>query len=140
MTPEGTRAHGGENQLGQIVEALARFNLQNQAQMLAAQLFQVLQKLRNVGLRAHEGISHHVRVLHDELQRFQVLGSERRHVDPRLRKIDALFRAKFFAFRTRLRDFDRHGIIVDRANNAADFSIVKPDRIAALGVIENLRQ
>ena len=33
---KGTRSHGGENEVRQIVETLAGFNLENQAEMLAA--------------------------------------------------------------------------------------------------------
>ena len=78
--------------------------------MLAAQLFQVLDKLANIRLRADEGIADKVRVLDNELQSFQVIGGECRYVDARLGEVDALFGAEFLAFRTSLRDFDGDGI------------------------------
>ena len=79
-------------------------------------------------------------MLHDELQRLQVVGGQRRNINRRLRQVNAFFRAEFFAFRSRLGDFHGHGIRVHRADHAANFPVVKPDRIARLGMIEDLRK
>ena len=76
----------------------------------------------------------------DERQHGAVLFRERGDVDLRLGKVDAFFSGELFAFRARLGDFDRHGIVVDRSNHGPDFAVVEPDRIANLGVIQNLRQ
>ena len=62
--------------------------------MLAAKLFQALEQLANVRLRANEGIADKVGVLDYELQGLQVVGGERRDVDARLREVDASFGAE----------------------------------------------
>jgi hypothetical protein len=108
--------------------------------MLAAQLFQVIEKVPNVGLRADKRVTDKIRVLDDELQRFQVIGSERRQVDPRVGEVNALFGAKFFPVGMCLHDFNGCGIRVHRAKDATDLAVVEPDWFARFGVIEYLRQ
>ena len=137
---EGTRAHGRENQLGQILEAFARFDLQNQSEMLAVQLFQTIEKLADVGFGAHEGIANEIRVLDDEFQRLQVLGGERRNIDLRFRKIDAFFGGQAFRLPGGPARFPPTRIPRYRANHAANFAVVEPDWIANFGMIQNLRQ
>ena len=50
-----TRAHGRKNQLERVLERFARFNLQDQPRMPAIHPFEMIEKLANVALGAHEG-------------------------------------------------------------------------------------
>ena len=140
MIPSDARAHGRENQVGQILEGLARFDFQDESKALAAELFEAVEELADVGLGAHERTADEIRMFDDERQRGAVLFGERGDVDLRFRKIDAFFSGEFLAFRARLGDFDRHRVAVDGANHAADFAVVEPDRIADFGVIQNMRK
>src|SRR5271165_5637720 len=135
---ERTRSHRGEYEIGQIGEALAGFNLEDEPEMLAAELFQAFKKLADVGLRSYERITDHVGVLDDELQSFQIFGGQRRNIDVRLREVNSLFCSKLFAFRTCLGDFDGRGIRVHGAKNTADLAVVEPDRLDGFRMIENL--
>ncbi len=74
--------------------------------MLAAQLFQSIEELMNVRLCTDKGITDEVRMLNDELQRFQVFGSERPYINTRVGEIDSLFRPKSLPFGTCLCDFN----------------------------------
>ena len=78
--------------------------------MLAIQLSSGSSSWRTSESRAHKRIADEIRVLDDELQVLEVIGGERGNIDARLGEIDAFFGAEFFAFGTRLRDFDGNGI------------------------------
>ena len=125
---------------GRFSKAFASFNLENQSQVLPTQFRKALEELVNIRTRANKGIADHVRVLDDKFERFEVFGGECRNVNLRLGEIDAFLGAKLLPFRTRLRDLDGNRIRVYGANDAANFAVVKPDRVAGIGMLENLRQ
>ena len=60
----------------------------------------------HVRLRADKGVADDVRVLDDELQRFQVIGGKRRYVNARFREIDSLLGAESLPFRMCLGNFN----------------------------------
>ena len=70
---EGARLHGGEDEFGEIVEGFARFDFENQSQVLAAEFREVLEQIADVGIGADEGVADKIGMLDDELQSLEVI-------------------------------------------------------------------
>ena len=83
---DGAAAHGREQQRGQLVEAFARFDLQNDAEVFAAEFGEARLQFAHVGFLANEGVADDIRVLDDERQRLEIVLGERREVELAIRE------------------------------------------------------
>ena len=83
---------------------------------------------------------HHVRVFRHERQVRNVLCRQRRHVELRLRQVDALFRPELRGAAGDRRDLGPQAIRGDAADRAADLAVVEEDRLADADPDEDFRQ
>ncbi len=88
----------------------------------------------------HERQRHHVRVFRHERQVRNVLCRQRRHVELRLRQVDALFRPELRGAAGDRRDLGPQAVRGDAADRAADLAVVEEDRLADADPHEDLRQ
>ena len=93
----GAAAHGREQQRGQLVEAFARFDLQNDAEVFAAEIGEARLQLAHVGFLADKGVADDIRILDDEREGLEIVLRERREAKLAFGDVDAFFGAELFA-------------------------------------------
>src|SRR5208282_2784363 len=117
-----------------------RFNLENDAEIFAAEIGKARLQLAHVGFLAYKGIADDVRVLDDERERLEIIFRERRKAELAVGDVDAFLGAEFFTRGARARDFDSYLFRRDGANDAADLAIIERDRFAGVDAIEKFGQ
>ena len=122
-------AHRGEEQVREHLEAAPGLDLENDAEVGAAEAAQeALSSIDVLGpLRERE--AHQVGVPRDEAQVLAVLLRKRRQPEIRVRQVDPLLAAQLARPGAGGGDLDRDGGAVRAAHHAADAPVVEPDPV-----------
>ncbi len=133
---DSAAAHGRQQQCGQLVKALACFDLENDAEVFPTEICEAGLQLAHVGALANKGVANDIRILDHERKGLEIVLRERRDAELALRYVDALFGVELFACGTCVRDFDSNLFRRNGADDAADFAVVERNGFARADTIE----
>ncbi len=132
--------HGGEHQLGQVLEAAQGLDLQHHADLATPERLQGIEQLAHVVGSLHERQAHQVGHTGHGLQVLQVFVGERGQVEFAVGEVDALVGHEFFAAVAGCDDLQLQLAARGLAHHGTDAPVVKPDALADAHLADDLRQ
>lgn len=134
---KATDLHGFQEYRGQVFEGLAGLDFQNDGQRFGVDCAKMLMQLADIARCAHERVAKDVGMGGDEFEVFDIVCGKCRHGDAGAWKVDALGLAQPLACDPSLSDLDAEMRGCDRANQATNFAVIKPDSFAGFCVFEH---